>query len=553
MTGRKKTISGMDMAVGLLILAAFLCRVSMLYDCPFYVELGFLRSAIHIAIPVGWCFSVSRRVVQPQARRQIMMAAMLMVFWTVVRTIKYNFVEDPLVTHWLWYLFYVPYILIPTLSIFVSEAICKPETHRTPKRMLFLFVPALVLLALVLTNDLHQLVFTFPAGGPKYPTDGYGYGTAYYCVVAWVFFCAVLTFVVIFRKSRIPGAKKRILIPLSLLFLLIVYSVLYALYVPFIKVWLNDMSAVFCLLLMAMFESFFRLNLIHTNTHYNELFRRSSTPACIVDTEYRELSRSEDYLEIPIHDMQRAETAPVILQDKIRISTAPIKQGHVLWEEDITELLEQIRDLEDIQERLEDSNVVAAEEYRTRLRQRQLIERNRMYDKMQAQTERQVLELRSLVDRLAGGPDAAEEKRLLLKLGVLGAYIKRRNNLIFLAENQDRLAASELMYCIRESLQNLPVFDVSADQYFALDGDLPFDGIVLLYDAFEQTLEAALGAMTAIFVSVTAEEDRAVLTVRLCADTELTTLKECGLQTVREEPGEWIITVSTPRHGGAER
>ncbi|MCF0151138.1 MAG: hypothetical protein HUJ80_06995, partial [Firmicutes bacterium] len=320
-----------DAAVLFLILIAWLCRMAHVYECPYQLELGYLRSVIYMAIPACWSVSIGRRVIQPQLRIYLIAEAWLMVFWIGVRFIKYSFVEDPCLTHWLWYLFYVSQIMMPTVSLFVSEALCKPETHRTPKRLHYLYLPALLLLALVLTNDLHQMVFVFPADGPRYPTDGYGYGIGFYLIDGWIIGCAAVTFAAILRKSRIPGIKKRILIPMGILTVLIIYLVLYILYVPFIKKWLNDVTVMFCLFLMAVFESFFRLNLIQTNTHYRRLFQITPTPACIVDGDGRQLAASDAYSAIPGDAMHRAEVSPVILQDRMRVSSAPIRIGHVVW------------------------------------------------------------------------------------------------------------------------------------------------------------------------------------------------------------------------------
>ena len=52
-------------------------------------------------------------------------------------------------------------LLIPMLSVFVSQSLGKGEDFRLPRWTKLLYLPTLLLLLLVLTNDLHQQVFSF--------------------------------------------------------------------------------------------------------------------------------------------------------------------------------------------------------------------------------------------------------------------------------------------------------------------------------------------------------------------------------------------------------
>ena len=58
------------------------------------------------------------------------------------------------------------------------------------------FFPALFLIGIVLTNDLHQLVFTFSEGrlgeAASYEVGVYGYGAMYYAIAAWDLGCLLV-------------------------------------------------------------------------------------------------------------------------------------------------------------------------------------------------------------------------------------------------------------------------------------------------------------------------------------------------------------------------
>ena len=57
-----------------------------------------------------------------------------------------------------------PMLFIPMLSVFVSQSLGKDEAFRLPRWTKLLYIPTLLLLLLVLTNDLHRQVFSFPSG-----------------------------------------------------------------------------------------------------------------------------------------------------------------------------------------------------------------------------------------------------------------------------------------------------------------------------------------------------------------------------------------------------
>ncbi len=548
----KQKTSRMDTLVLALIFIAWISRPAAILGWHFTSELGLLRGVIVAGICFGWVISVNRRVVQPGSRHYMTLAAVLMVFWIVVRTVKYDFAEDEPLLHWLWYLYYVPLILIPLLSVFMSVSLCKSENFRISKSVRMMTIPALILLLLVLSNDMHQLVFSFPPDTPKWSNTSYVYGAAYYCIFAWDFFCIVFCLVNIIRKSRIPGVRKCIPVPVSILALLTIYSVLCAVRQPFIMRWFSDMPTVFCLMMMAFLESFLRLNLIQTNTHYRALFRLSAVPAVIVDENYAPQTSTARFIELSSEEMRQTEKSPIVMQNGERLSGAPIKNGHVLWQENISEMLELNRRLESTRLDLEEQNTAEMEAYQAKALRHQLAERNRLYDLMQTQIRSKVEHLSGLLEKLEQTNHADTERRLLLQISVIGAYIKRRNNLSFISEGRRQFPARELKNCIEQSLDCLTLFGINAEQDFRLKEDMPMEDMVRLYDVFEEAIEYSLDTLSELYLSVTEKENGAAMMLRLCTETELSSLSMEGLTVHDEGDGEWLLSCFVEKDGEME-
>ncbi|MBQ1171985.1 MAG: hypothetical protein IIX48_05230 [Lachnospiraceae bacterium] len=60
---------------------------------------------------------------------------------------------------------------------------------------------------LVLTNDLHQLVFIFPADAVVW-MDDYHHAIGYFLTVVWLLLCVVIALVTMLFKCRIPHSCK---------------------------------------------------------------------------------------------------------------------------------------------------------------------------------------------------------------------------------------------------------------------------------------------------------------------------------------------------------
>ena len=80
------------LVAGMVFCAIFL-RVLGKFDI-LIVPGGIVRSLIYIALYIGWGISVSKRIIQVQVRHYLIAVSGLMVFWFVIRTIKYFFITD---------------------------------------------------------------------------------------------------------------------------------------------------------------------------------------------------------------------------------------------------------------------------------------------------------------------------------------------------------------------------------------------------------------------------------------------------------------------------
>ena len=528
--------------------AAVLRQIGFRVDDPLDWFCSFIRSVIYIVLFTAWGVSVRGRIIQPQVRRYLTAISALMVFWTAVRSIRYLLAQDPWVMRHLWYLYYLPMLFIPLLAVFVAMSLGRPESFRLPKWTKLLYIPTAALLLQVLTNDLHQLVFVFPADAAVW-MDDYRYAVGYFLTIGWMILCTATALAAMLVKCRVPHSRKVLTMPFVPVILAIIYGALYIARVPLLKMMAGDMTVVFCLLFTAVLESCIQCGLIQANAHYRELFDASTVGAQITDTEYRVVLSSVAAQAVSIETLRQTQQAPVMLEGGIRLSGAPIKNGHVIWTEDISPLIKVLADLEEAKENLQDNKDILEEEHALKEREAHIAEQERLYRIIQRDTEKQIRLMDEMIGQAENAGSDEERRHILKKMLVIGAYLKRRSNLVFLSDKDSVLEAKELDLSVGESINNLETFGVTCGFISELTGTVLAINVIAMYDFFEEIAERSLDRMSSILVHAGIKEDLIFFSVDTDSVSDFSDLASDTVEAVQDEDGEWKLTLRLDRGG----
>ena len=542
----RKRKYGVVLLVAVLMICAVCARVAARYG--YYAEvLSIVRALIYIGLLAAWGISVQTRIIQTQVRRYLLVIAGLMLLWLTLRTVKYN-TYHMTAERFLWYGYYLPMLFIPVLAVLVALSLGKPENYRLPKWTHFLYLPSALLFLLVLTNDLHQLVFFFPTG--VLSTREYDYGIGYYVVLAWMVLCAAAALVIILAKCRIPQSRRYLWLPVVPFALALGYCAAYIKGVYWVWLLAGDLTVSMCLIITAIFESCIQCSLIQSNTHYAELFHASTIGALITDRDFSVACAAENARSVDSQTLMAAAESPVVTADGIRISEAPIRWGHVFWEDDISPMLAVLKELDDTREELQSYGSILQAENAQKARRKKLEEQERLYRAMQEKAAAPAVRLSNLAKALQGVQDADAARFLLWKMTVIGAYLKRRSNLIFLTDRDGMVPVSEVALCLNESMDNLRLHVRRCASRLDFEGELRLETEAALYDFFEAAIELAMDDLSGAAANVTRKEDACVLSLMLQCGTDLTSLRAAYPDAfVENEDGVWYCTLSV-REGG---
>ncbi len=527
-----------------LVIAALLCRIVGKVS-PRYLFWGILRTLIYIGLYIGWGISIHKRVVQKAAKNTLIFISGLMIFWFIVRSIKYFFAMDVNVERYLWYSYYLPMLFIPQAAVQTAVLLGQPEEYILPKWLKLLYVPTTLCFLLVLSNDFHQCVFSF-AAGEVWTDKGYRYAWGYYTVLLWEVVCAVTAFALMVYKCRLSQRKKYL--PVIGIGISILYAIIYASGAEWMQVIGGDITAALCLMFVCIFESCIYCGLIQTNTGYEELFEVCTMGAQITDRNYCVRYTSANAMELSEAVMREAEKGDVVVDKKTLIQNRPIQGGHILWQEDIEYIIMLLERMEENRKTIEESNCLEQENYQTKAKINMLREKNRLYDKLQTQTAGQIGLLNELLSQYEAEEDLVKSRRLLAKISVIGTYIKRYGNLIFIGERAEISDVVELGACLEESFSSLKLMGIECALTAPAGERIYVQDAVRIYSFFESIVESCVDSIQFMWVKIRPCGEELIVCMEVESEANLSSFFD-KTEKGECEDGVWKFTFPVKKAG----
>lgn len=551
MNGRKK--KKRILIVTGCIICAVLCRMITKFDIvtgTLNSSFSILRSLIYIGIVIAWGISIYQRILNSSVRHYLLLIDALLLLWMLIRTSKYLFLTKlNLASCFCWYGFYIPMLLIPLMGIFVALCLGEPEYYQIPIKCKGLYIPDILLLIMIFTNNIHQKVFKFADGKPS--PDIYNYGPGYFLTVLWMLVEIFFFIIIMLKKSHVPGKSKRIMIPMIPFILGILYAVGYIIHLPILYIVAGDMTVVFLLIMIAFCELCIQCGLIPANEFYEELFKASTLGAQITDDEYQTCYSSDTARDFSTSIMKAAEKMPVDLGYE-QLMNAKIHGGHILWINDISKMKILLEELEKTKQELSKKNDILESEVILKEKKVQAEEQARLYDKIASEVEPQLKVLEKLLRQL----DEKEKiRQTLAKICVISSYIKRLGNLILLGEDANYLKAQELELCFRESVENIRLCISGTSFQSNYEGYAEKEDMIMIYKAFEVILEDVIDSFEALLVNLDIKEGSIKLKLNIsCKRTEIETIRQhlssmnliCD---IRIQDEDYYITIENQKEG----
>ncbi len=180
----KKNLILYIISLFLFLLCGVFQGISHHLDVEYRLFLDLSVNFIFIFLIILWAINNLIRIVQKEVKVKLIIIALLLFSWLLLRFIKYFLVlNNDILSRYIWYGYYVPQLLVPVLLFSLSSNACEKRYANIIK--IILYSLSFTLICLVFTNDFHQLVFKFKDNFENYSSD-YTHNFLYYVIISYM-------------------------------------------------------------------------------------------------------------------------------------------------------------------------------------------------------------------------------------------------------------------------------------------------------------------------------------------------------------------------------
>ena len=471
-----------------------------------------LDTVLYGGLFIAWALTVNRRILNTYTRKTLTGLVWYMLFLFVCRGCRYSFFEgDMLLSRLLWYAYYVTFLTVPLLCFFAADSLDE-EGYSYRGFQTGLIAADTILCIAFITNDYHHLAFGDLGLGNM--ADYHSYGPLYYLALVWIVALLLATMLRLLSRIRIWRNLSYPWLPLWVLLLFGCWFFMNHLNGGRTQdiIWrhLFNLPEMFCLMIIAFWESCIQIGLVPSNTDYENIIRRSGIAAVFTNDDESRYLVSENALIPEGIRVDDVAGKPRNLDKNTVLYGRKLEGGGILWTEDLSSVNRYNEALTDAGEQLSEENTLLQAENEWKEQHYTLEVQNRLYDDINRLVSPQLSKIREEISFLKKEPDGPALRQRLAVLSFLGAYVKRRANLTLISmERKDgRIPLKELLLSVRESLEYLKLTGVVTGMYETAGELYPEAGQVLLaYDFFQMITERVISEITAVQVRLTQEKD----------------------------------------------
>ncbi|MDO5671514.1 MAG: hypothetical protein Q4G30_01475 [Actinomycetaceae bacterium] len=278
----------------------------LLTDNPF-MDLALLYVLMAVVITL-WGASLMWRLGATQIRTLLLVQVGVLLMWVAFKVLKLS-VPFGAPERLLWYLYYLVTLSSATIAVLIANRV--NPILRDSKRILEITVACIsaIFFLLVITNDWHRLVFSFPEGIHIYLTRR-GATWLQGVIVAWQLLCLCYA-----SAMTLFGAQKRRIRSFQIGFVLVViamigYSVLYAR-----DLWIlrdTETVAITCMLIVGSWEMAIASGLIPANRGYLEAIERTTLPIFLTDRDGQIQEASPSAMFLGLENLGEVIASPTL-------------------------------------------------------------------------------------------------------------------------------------------------------------------------------------------------------------------------------------------------
>ncbi len=396
-----------------------------------------------IIIILFWKWSTSQRIIHAETRKTINIIAWLLIAQIFLCILTWQIISPDWLNRLIWYARYIPELGLSLALLYLAEIVAQPVDSLSPLRSLRL--PAIfyiLALLLIMTNDLHQWVFRFDAGGNW--VENYDYGIAFWIVIMIFLLFGLSGMIMLIRKRQRNVNWIWYMYPLLVLSVIVLYAISYFKKIPLARE--SDYTIVSSVLIILFFESLLHTGFIPINIKYHTLFSFAPIGLNLLDQQGNSVLSSNKAPAVSHSIWQRLKAdinQPLLRDSNTLLHALSIHGGMVVWQEDLSQINHLRENIQATQMRLEAANTLLLEESEVKKKLLATAAKQKLFEQLDQDMEHRLSELATLMNDYTNSPEPDHQHKMAY-ITLCLCHIKRRCNLFFLARQNKKIPGEEL-------------------------------------------------------------------------------------------------------------
>lgn len=420
----------------LVLLGMSMWRQSVLARSPRDPLVPYVAYGTYTLLLAAWLNSIRARIAQQSTRRFIMWEAGLMFCGATLRFLQSTILSDSVgLLRQSGYVLVAILIPLPLLGWYAALGLGHPDDYRVRWEWQLLDVPAAALIALVLTDHLHQLVFSRLPSETE-PNLFYHPGPVSWLIAVWyVVFVLGRLALMLARGRKLGITGRRLGVPFALFACGVMVTLPYfttsfapnADYVEFFaRLYFAE---------VAIWESCMLTGMIPTNTGYIDVLHSSTLDLQIIRSDGTLLAGSSNAPPVGPGEFERLTQGEALeMGDGRMVYAQEVDGAWCVWCRDLSPIRSVIKNLGQTNEQLEQHRGLLTKELAVRTEKALVGERTYIHATISRELKGQLAQLDAILNDLRGiyreaaptGACTADEERLFAEIYELGSSIKRR-------------------------------------------------------------------------------------------------------------------------------
>lgn len=481
---RKKSIVRLFAAAALLFAVSAYRQLSMQY-WPEDSLRPYLVWAVYMLLLLRWQYTITTKITQKAMHCHLTAQNIVSILYLTVRFIQdaFLYVNIPWM-RFTGYFINIAAIFIPLFGLYGSFYLGRPENYRISRKWCLLLIPACFLSVTALNDNLYHFFYYIVPNEPQPNLYFHPYiGT--YIVHIWAL--SMIAYQVYFIYQRNGTTKSdplyRKLIPFYEPILLFLFSIPYAATAYVVRFELVEYSAGLIFILVLCWQLYILTGLIPVNTQYEEVFRRSTVAMQILLPSGETIAASENAAEItPAMLEALKQEQRFFATEDITMHLHPVLGGYMVWQTDLSQINHALRELQRLNEKLEEEQDLLAQEIRIQSDETSIQARNDIYDSLSSEVAGQLILLTALLSESFSTDDWN-------RICLIGTYIKRFCNLRLTYQEQQTIPMGDLAISLQDIAKCMKNLGIRTSLDFCPTSNLEPELILLIMKALEALLE----------------------------------------------------------------